>query len=335
LNINFTESLKPRSFAYRVTFNGDSCNLRPVDHAWGLWVNVKDDKTSRKGTVRRSDGRKTGFHQPHPSVLEWNTRGETITTMHDHSDEDLFGRYVDGDESALNTLIARYNNALYHYILGRIKCATTAEDVLQLTYIKLVKYKNIFDQTKLFKPWLYTITDRLCNDHLRSAKRRRHITQSFGDLETDPHARSTSLDKRDFLTDHQALEPYETVCRDNDARQALSLLRNLPKKYRSCIHFLVINELSSRKAARLVGTAHKAVQTRAAAGLAILREQMENNSWGEDTTLHEIEECVISDLVKDMPQEEIDSLQRVHAGDGDERDHQILGGFICRLLGAA
>lgn len=259
---------------------------------------------------------------------------EKTTTMHS-TDEELFSRYVDGDEESLNLLLSRYNNALYHYIMGKVKCPGTVDDILQTAFCKLVRYRNVFDQTKSFKAWLYTITDRVITDCLRRSRHRQKHTRNFSDLVINDQGRGTEEQKRDFLMDHETLEPAELVCKDDDARQALSLLRDLPEKYRTSIHFLVLQGLTTRQASQLLGATHAGIQKRAAKGLAILRQQMQLNKWGDETTLHEIEESVIADLVNDLPQEQLASFQRVHEGNGDENDHHVLGGFICRLIGAA
>ena len=54
------------------------------------------------------------------------------------SDNELVTLYVNGDESALKTLIQRHEKRVFSYILLSVKNRELAEDIFQDTFIKVI-----------------------------------------------------------------------------------------------------------------------------------------------------------------------------------------------------
>jgi RNA polymerase sigma factor (sigma-70 family) len=98
------------------------------------------------------------------------------------SDKQLIGRYVAGDETALEQLIERHKEKVYTSIVFMVKDASLAEDIFQDTFIKVIdtlrsgKYK----EEGKFLPWVMRIAYNLCIDHFRRLKRRPTVTNTEG-----------------------------------------------------------------------------------------------------------------------------------------------------------
>jgi RNA polymerase sigma-70 factor (ECF subfamily) len=89
------------------------------------------------------------------------------------TDQQLVQHYINGEEKALETLLARHKNKVYTSIYFIVKNESLAEDIFQDTFFKVIKklrsgdYK---DEGK-FLQWVLRIAHNLCIDHFRRQKR--------------------------------------------------------------------------------------------------------------------------------------------------------------------
>lgn len=99
-----------------------------------------------------------------------------------YSDEDLIIRYLQGDENSLILLIKRYQKRLFTYILYLVKDRSTAEDIFQDVFLKVIiqlKMKKYIEEGKFYQ-WLVRITRNLVIDHYRQSGKNPVITDSAG-----------------------------------------------------------------------------------------------------------------------------------------------------------
>jgi RNA polymerase sigma-70 factor (ECF subfamily) len=88
------------------------------------------------------------------------------------SDNELIQSYVDGDHASLETLINRYKDKIFTYILITVKNHHLAEDIFQDAFIKVVrslKAGKYIDNGK-FPSWVMRISHNLIIDHYRREK---------------------------------------------------------------------------------------------------------------------------------------------------------------------
>lgn len=81
------------------------------------------------------------------------------------SDETLFARYQAGDARAMATLYDRHARALRAFALQR--GAARPDDVVQDTFLRVVRNGQGFQGQAKFRTWLYTIARNLCTDAAR------------------------------------------------------------------------------------------------------------------------------------------------------------------------
>jgi len=101
-----------------------------------------------------------------------------MTTQFHRSDEDLIGDYTEGDHAALRLLIERYHDPLIAFLIRMMGTRSEAEDVFQDTFLQIHQSLDSFDQTRRFKPWLFTIAANKGRDALRKRKRRHTVSLS-------------------------------------------------------------------------------------------------------------------------------------------------------------
>ena len=84
-------------------------------------------------------------------------------------DEQLVSFYIAGDEEALQTLISRYQQKVFSYILTVVHDKDVAEDLFQDSFIKVIhtlRAGNYREEGK-FNQWIMRITRNLIIDHFR------------------------------------------------------------------------------------------------------------------------------------------------------------------------
>lgn len=89
------------------------------------------------------------------------------------SDNELIAQYQSGKESALKTLITRYEKRLFTHILMSVKNKELAEDIFQETFIKVIntiRSGNYHEEGK-FLQWIIRIANNLKIDYFRKVQR--------------------------------------------------------------------------------------------------------------------------------------------------------------------
>ena len=90
------------------------------------------------------------------------------------SDEELLRRFNQGDETAFERLVRRYEQALFNFILRSTRDPDQAAELLQEVFLKVVQKSGEFQHHSKVSTWLYTIARNLCIDTSRKMVFRRH-----------------------------------------------------------------------------------------------------------------------------------------------------------------
>lgn len=90
----------------------------------------------------------------------------------DLSDNSLVKQFVDGDQSAIETLIARHKKRVFTYIILIVKNHHLAEDIFQDTFIKVIRSLKTgkYTENGKFISWVLRISHNLIIDHFRKEK---------------------------------------------------------------------------------------------------------------------------------------------------------------------
>ncbi|MBN1943191.1 MAG: sigma-70 family RNA polymerase sigma factor [Phycisphaerae bacterium] len=90
------------------------------------------------------------------------------------SDNDLFRRFLNGEQEAFASLVRRYRGELYGFLARFLGDGARADDVFQDTFLQVYQSAGLFDPTRPFRPWLYAVAVNKARDALR--KESRHPT---------------------------------------------------------------------------------------------------------------------------------------------------------------
>jgi RNA polymerase sigma-70 factor (ECF subfamily) len=180
------------------------------------------------------------------------------------SDAELLQRHIDGDTKAFEALIDRYRRPLFAFLARFTGNRALAEDVFQETFLQVHRSAGMFDPSRRFKPWLYTVAANKARDALRSRKRHRaapldaaiDTPEGNGSTFADLMPGDIPLPEEDLmnLETRQAVQDLVTEMPD-ELRLVLSLayFQNLPYKDIAEILDIPVGTIKSRmhKATRL------------------------------------------------------------------------------------
>ncbi|MFP2913232.1 RNA polymerase sigma factor [Pyxidicoccus sp. 3LFB2] len=83
------------------------------------------------------------------------------------SDERLMLAFQAGDARAFETLVRKHRTPVFNFVLRFVGHRARAEDVLQETWLKVVRSAGEYTPKAKFTTWLYTIARNLCVDSAR------------------------------------------------------------------------------------------------------------------------------------------------------------------------
>jgi len=102
-----------------------------------------------------------------------------------YNDEKLVELYTQGNESALEELINRYQQKVFAYILMVVHDKDLAEDLFQDTFIKVINTLKLglYREEGKFNQWLMRITRNLVIDHFRRCQKMSYVdNHETGDI---------------------------------------------------------------------------------------------------------------------------------------------------------
>lgn len=102
------------------------------------------------------------------------------TKLFQNSDEQLVSLYINGQESALNILINRYQQKIFSYIMMVVRDKDLAEDLFQDTFIKVINTLRLgnYREEGKFNQWIMRITRNLIIDHFRKSQKMSFVDNS-------------------------------------------------------------------------------------------------------------------------------------------------------------
>ena len=96
------------------------------------------------------------------------------------SDQVLLNSYLSGDRGAISQLIDRHSNRVRDYIRMMVKDRDVADDILQETFIKVVRVidEGRYADTGKFLSWVLRIAHNQVIDYFRSQKSAKTVNES-------------------------------------------------------------------------------------------------------------------------------------------------------------
>lgn len=125
----------------------------------------------------------------------------TPAALHAASEEDLACRVQAGCQDSFNELAIRLQPRLLFVLRRRLHNESDAEDVAQKTLLRAYEKIHLYDASRKFSPWLFTIALRLATDHYRL---RRLPTEPTGDSAAAVIDPAPAPDQNAMISEHSA-----------------------------------------------------------------------------------------------------------------------------------
>lgn len=87
------------------------------------------------------------------------------------SDEALYEAVQKGDARAFDELYERHSRALFAFVRRMLSDVHEAEDVLNESFLTLVRQREAASKAESLRAWLFTVARNLCLNRLRSQRR--------------------------------------------------------------------------------------------------------------------------------------------------------------------
>ena len=87
------------------------------------------------------------------------------------ADPELLSLLKRGNHGALTETLRRYETPLIGFLTAQTNSRTTAEDLAQETFLKLIKRPPMVLSTRTLKPWLFRVAANLASDYRRKHNR--------------------------------------------------------------------------------------------------------------------------------------------------------------------
>jgi len=172
-------------------------------------------------------------------------------------------RLAAGHDAALNHLMERHSQRLFHYLLRLVFHEADAEDCAQEAFVRVYVHRAKFRAGSKFSTWLYAIATNLARDCRRRHARHPQVSLSEpeggGGLET--------------MADQGPL-PGEQLQAGERAAQVKAAVQALPEELRAPLVLFEYEHLPQAEIAAILGCTAKAVETRIYRARNMLRKTL-------------------------------------------------------------
>ena len=177
------------------------------------------------------------------------------------SDVELMQRIAHGDEAALRTLVERHQNAVFATALRMLGDRTEAEDLTQLTFIRIYRAAAGYRPEAKFTTWMFTIVRNLVFNETRRRQRHAHESLDAPRAGMDDDAPSLGELVTTSGRADEAPTPVGEVLQRELEEAVQAALDALPEQQRMAMVLLRYQDLSYEEIASVLDTTVPAVKS--------------------------------------------------------------------------
>jgi RNA polymerase sigma-70 factor (ECF subfamily) len=182
------------------------------------------------------------------------------------SDEALLAAYVAGDARAFAELYERHERPVYRFFLRQGAVPAQADDLMQDTWLAIVRHAAQYEPRARFTTWLYTIARSKLVDHWRGRDNAVSLDEAANDPDGDPPFEIDAGDAQ--RPDVQAMSRAQ-------ARAFIDAVEQLPPAQRETFLLQAEGGLSLEEIAAVTNAGHETVKSRLRYAMTKLRKAME------------------------------------------------------------
>ncbi len=180
------------------------------------------------------------------------------------SDEQLVKNYANGDSDAFDTLLARYQQKIYSYILFLVHDDEVADDLFQETFMKAIVTirQGRYVESGRFSAWLTRIAHNLVIDKYRQDRNSNVISNDASDADLFNDVSLSDITVEMKMITEQSLTDVGR------------LLKELPDNQKEILYMRFYQDLSFKEIADATGVSINTALGRMRYGLINLRKMV-------------------------------------------------------------
>lgn len=195
---------------------------------------------------------------PPPVSLVGSSEPDPECAMTERSDHDLMLAVRDGEIARLGDLFERHHRQLYGFFLRLTGQRALSEDLVQLVFYRILKYRHTYRNEGKFSAWMYHLGRRVLADHYRKHKPQQVYGVEGAELDQIPAEDSDSSEQAAQQDDLQLM------------KKAFGLL---PLDQREILTLHRFQELAHSEIAQLLDCSIGAAKVRLHRALKALRDK--------------------------------------------------------------
>mgnify|MGYP001793653885 CR=1 FL=1 len=191
------------------------------------------------------------------------------------SDSQLVSLYKNGNEEAFEQLLTRHKSRVFTTIYLIVKDNYVAEDLLQETFVKVVRTikEGRYNEEGKFLPWLMRIAHNMAIDYFRKEKRYPTII-----MEDGSHVFTTLEFSEDSIESKQVRQDTHAKLRE--------LIQELPESQKEVLMMRHYMEMSFQEIAENTGVSINTALGRMRYALINLRKKMKQFNIAYDQNIY-------------------------------------------------
>ena len=177
-------------------------------------------------------------------------------------------RLAAGRDDALNELMERHGERLFHYLIRLLQNEGDAEDLAQESFVRVYQHRARYNARQKFSTWLYAIASNLARDRFRWRARHPQIS-----LEAESEESGAVL--ADLLAE-QKPSPSQSVEAIERAAAVRAAVAALPEDLRLPLVLAEYQNQTQAEIAAVLDCSVKAVEMRIYRARQHLRERLQS-----------------------------------------------------------
>ena len=163
-------------------------------------------------------------------VLLVETKNRIVNQL---SDEYIMEKVKSGNIDYMTEIFNRYHNQILNYFFRLLGNLEDSQDLTQSVFLRILKYRKSFNQTKSFKSWIYSVSRNILNSHYQS----KVISTEYTEVN---HSTESSISD-----DETDLKLYQSINMLNDEYKELIILSKFQGlKYKEIAEMCLTTEAS-------------------------------------------------------------------------------------------
>lgn len=173
-----------------------------------------------------------------------------------------------GEDVALNRIMGRHREKLFHYLIRLLQDESEAMDLAQETFVRVFLNREKFKPAHRFSTWMFAIATNLARDRMRWLSRHRNVSLDAPQGSSEAKLSDTLVEGR--------LQPSEKLEENERVAEIKRALASLPEDLREALVLAEYEELSHAEIGEILKCSAKAVENRVYRARQQLREKLKH-----------------------------------------------------------